>query len=112
MRLTFSIPFQLTRQRQIMQDVREIVGESPRTMPTTIKTKLVRIFRNAFKTSRTWGCGRADDIQLSQYNMPEASSSRPSEARPSMGPPTRSLSMREPVRILKYMKYIQSRIYL
>ena len=83
-----------------MEDVREIVRENNRGLPSTVKTRLVRIFRNAFKTASTWSCGRADDVLLRQYNMPDSFSSRPSEARRSMGPPTRSTSMREPVCIL------------
>jgi hypothetical protein len=97
MGLIFSILIQLTRQHRIMNDVREIVRENPRGLSDNVKSRLKRIFQNAYQTAKTWSCGRADDVLLRQYNMPEAFSSRPSEARPSQGPPIRSTSMREHV---------------
>lgn len=83
--------------REIMDDVRQIVRESPRGMPNSIKSRLGRIFKNAFGMASKWSCGKADDVLLERYNMPEAFSSRPSEARASLGLPTRSASMRENV---------------
>lgn len=80
-----------------MDDVREIVRENPRGMSNSIRSRLKRIFQNALHTATTWSCGRADDVVLRQYNLPEAFSSRPSEARASQGFPTRSASMRENV---------------
>ena len=92
-------------QRDIMEDVREIVRENQsRGLSNNVKSRLARIFKNAYATATTWSCGRTDDVQLARYNMPEAFSLRPSEARPSSGPPTRSTSMREPVRIYKKSK--------
>ena len=82
-----------------MEDVRQIVRENHRHMPNTVKSRLRRIFDNAYQTAKSWSCGRADDVVLRRYNMPEAFSSRPSEARQRQGPPTRSASMREHVRI-------------
>ena len=99
MGLTFSIPFQMTRSRHIMEDVRDIVRENPRGIPSNVKSRLSRIFKNAYDIAATWSCGRTDDVLLTQYDMPEAFSSRPSEARPSVGPLSRSTSMRQPVRI-------------
>lgn len=91
--------------REIMEDVRQIVRESPRGMPNSIKSRLGRIFKNALGMASKWSCGKADDVLLQRYNMPEAFSSRPSEAfssrpteaRASLGLPTRSASMRENV---------------
>ena len=80
-----------------MDDIREIVRENHRSMPSTIKSRLKRIFHNALQTASNWSCGRADDVAIQQYNLPESFSSRPSEARPSQGIPTRSASMRENV---------------
>jgi hypothetical protein len=85
-----------------MEEVREIVKMNHRGMPNSIKTRLANIYKKTFKTASTWSCGRADDIALQRYNLPEVFSSRPSEARSSLGRPTRSASMREEVRNLQY----------
>lgn len=86
-----------------MEDVRGIMAETRhgRGIPHGIKSRLKNIFQNAFKTATTWSCGRADDVVLRQFDLPEAFSSRPSEATTNQGPPTRSISMREHVCILK-----------
>jgi hypothetical protein len=68
-----------------------------RGMLNSIKARLVNIYKKAYKMAATWSCGRANDIALQRYNMPEVFSLRLSELRSSLVRPTRNASMHEEI---------------
>ncbi|XP_024314527.1 uncharacterized protein LOC100835706 [Brachypodium distachyon] len=66
----------------IMLDAHDIIKENP-PIHHRLKTKLKNIMDNAKDIVANWSCGRADDVNLRAYHMPEVRSARPSEARSS-----------------------------